>query len=197
MCVSAEPWASGRCYSHMFRGNHLLFGAETVPHHWPVSGEVALATGTRRVDRTRGGADSIREGLGGSWPAPHLPFGCSTCSQPLTGKRARMGLFGLQTVLVPGRGQWVTQICFWPPGARGTNTAVMIFCGEIAPRESRWENRGQNCPSQLRAGGGGVWRKTALWQCLYAHVLPSRVQPSLGREPSLSAKTLGSFAAAD
>lgn len=35
-------------------------------------------------------------------------------------------------------------------------------------------------------------RKTALWQCLYEHVLPSRVQPSLSRARVLSPSTPGS-----
>lgn len=37
-----------------------------------------------------------------------------------------------------------------------------------------------------------MWRKTALWQCLYEHVLPSRVQPSLSRVRVLSPSTPGS-----
>lgn len=37
-----------------------------------------------------------------------------------------------------------------------------------------------------------MWRKTALWQCLYEHVLPSRVQPSLSRARVLSPSTPGS-----
>lgn len=36
-------------------------------------------------------------------------------------------------------------------------------------------------------------RKTALWQCLYEHVLPSRWQPSLARARALSPPTSGSL----
>lgn len=36
-------------------------------------------------------------------------------------------------------------------------------------------------------------RKTALWQCLYEHVLPSRWQPSLARARALSPSTSGSL----
>lgn len=36
-------------------------------------------------------------------------------------------------------------------------------------------------------------RKTALWQCLYEHVLPSRWQPSLAGARALSPSTSGSL----
>lgn len=154
-----------------------IWGRGCVLPHWPVTGEGAGRGGGAAPPAEC----SRRPGL-----APHLLLGRCTCSCSLPSWEksvegdARLGWLPCS----PWKRQWVMQVCFWPLRREGPKRLRSFSAAKLPlGRVGEWWG-GQ-------AEGGGARRETALWQCLCAHVLPSRVQPTVAGARAHSALTPG------